>query len=227
VLHPIHDGVWGVEAWQPIPGSALPIRMTVIRLPDGGLWLHSPTPLDDATAASIDALGRVSHLVAPSRLHHLHLSAAHARWPAARVWIAPGLLTKRPDLHFATPLAGGAPGDWGGAIHVEPIGGAPELDEHVFFHAPSASLLVTDLLFNVHRGRDAMLPWILRLTGTWDHLAQSRVWWWSIRDRAAAAASARQIFAWKAQRLIPCHGDVLEDADGASIAAALAWMARG
>ena len=39
-------------------------RMTVIRLPDGGLWLHSPTPLDDGLRAAIDALGPVAHIVA-------------------------------------------------------------------------------------------------------------------------------------------------------------------
>ena len=34
-------------------------RMTVIRLPDGGLFLHSPIRLSDGLRAELDALGTV------------------------------------------------------------------------------------------------------------------------------------------------------------------------
>ena len=34
-------------------------RMTVIRLGNGDLFLHSPVPLDDETCAALDALGPV------------------------------------------------------------------------------------------------------------------------------------------------------------------------
>ena len=34
-------------------------RMTVIKLADGGLFLHSPTKLDDETKRSLDAIGEV------------------------------------------------------------------------------------------------------------------------------------------------------------------------
>jgi len=61
-------------------GFHLPIRMTVIRLADGGLWLHSPVAIDEATAAAIDALGPVRHIVAPNLLHHLFAGAAAERW---------------------------------------------------------------------------------------------------------------------------------------------------
>lgn len=219
------DGVWTFAPSQPVPRLGLPLRMTVIRLADGGLWLHSPTPLTDAEAAEIDALGPVAHIVAPSKLHHLWAGDATRRWPRATLWIAPGLQDKRPDLTPHQLLAASAP--WADEIAVERIGGAASLDEHVFFHHGSGTLLVTDLVFNIHTATTPLTPWILRLTGTWDRLAQSRVWWFAIRDRAAAGASARRILGWPIQRMVPCHGDVLSDDAHRRMTETLAWMAAG
>ncbi|MFX7674953.1 DUF4336 domain-containing protein, partial [Acinetobacter baumannii] len=37
-----------------------PTRMTVVRLPDGGLWIHSPVAPDEALFEAIERLGSVS-----------------------------------------------------------------------------------------------------------------------------------------------------------------------
>jgi hypothetical protein len=210
MLRTIAPELWGVETEQPLPGGVrLPLRMTVARLSDGTLWLHSPVPIDDALAAQLEALGPVGHIVAPSGLHHLHAGPAVARWPAARLWVAPALQQKRPDLTPATPLPpAGAP--WPD-IEVLRIDGVPSFDEHVFFHRPSSSLLVTDLVFQVLRTSSWVTPWVLRLTGTWGRYAHSRLWGWSVKDKAAAARSAREVLAWPFTRVVMCHGDVLED----------------
>jgi len=42
-------------------------RMTVIKLASGGLFLHSPTKLDDETKRALDAIGEVRAVVTPSR----------------------------------------------------------------------------------------------------------------------------------------------------------------
>ena len=54
-------------------GLELGGRMTVIRLPDGGLWIHSPVRFEPAHRAAVDALGPVRFLVAPNLMHHLHI----------------------------------------------------------------------------------------------------------------------------------------------------------
>ena len=41
--------------------------MTVVRLPNSELWVHSPIPLTDALAGEVQQLGRVAHLIAPNR----------------------------------------------------------------------------------------------------------------------------------------------------------------
>lgn len=222
-LRALDRDLWCLDAELRVQaGFHLPIRMTVIRLADGGLWLHSPIAIDDATAAELDALGPVRHIVAPSLLHHLFAGAACERWPAATLHAPASLAAKRPTLKIGRPLAEDT--RWP-ELDILAIAGAPKLDEHVFVHRPSGTLIVTDLLFNVHATPGLMSPLILRMVGAWKRLAQSRIWRSMVKDRAAARASVQRLLACEFSRLVPAHGVILVGADTrAQVGAALHWM---
>ncbi|MEZ4451218.1 MAG: DUF4336 domain-containing protein [Nannocystaceae bacterium] len=228
MLERVSEDLWIVTQRQRLPGGVeLGARMTVIRLPGGELWLHSPTPLDDRSAAAIDELGVVRHLVAPSRLHHLYLGDAQRRWPAATTWGAPGLAAKRPDLRFDEVLGEPATPRWGGVIEAVAIDGAPKVSETVFVHRPTGTLIVTDLLFSFPRAPNLATRLLLWMVGALGGLRQSRAWWIFTRDRAAAAASAGRILALPFDRVIPCHGEVVDHGGHPAVAAGLRWMLRG
>jgi hypothetical protein len=205
----IAEEVWGVPGAAHLPGGVVfPLRMTVIRLPDGGLWLHSPVALDDTTARAIEALGPVRHLVAPSLLHDLHAGAAKARWPAARLHAPTALRARRPDLPIDEDLSDGSP--WGDAIVAVAIRGAPKLDEFEFLHRPSRTLLVTDLAFHVLTPATFATKLVLCGVGCHGRLGSSRAWRWVFaEDRAAVAASVERLLALDFDRLVPAHGDVI------------------
>jgi hypothetical protein len=153
------DGIWLAEAPLRFFGLPLGTRMTVVRLPDGGLFVHSPVALTSTLAAEIDALGRVHHVVSPNELHHLWLGDAHAAWPDARLWAPPGLAQKRPELPFAAPLGDAAPDAWAGALEQGLVRGSRWMEEVVFFHPASRTLRVGDLC--QHFGPES--PWLTRL----------------------------------------------------------------
>ena len=67
-------------------------RMTVIKLASGGLFLHSPTKLDEQTKQALDAIGEVRAVVAPSRAHHLFVGDYIKTWPGAKLYGPPGLV---------------------------------------------------------------------------------------------------------------------------------------
>ena len=60
-----------------VGGIRLPLpfttRMTVVRLSNGDLFLHSPIKFDERLAEELHGLGRVRHLVSPNQFHYAHI----------------------------------------------------------------------------------------------------------------------------------------------------------
>jgi hypothetical protein len=197
-----------------------------VRLGDGALLVHSPTPVDDALAAEIAALGPVGYIVAPNRFHHLHVTPFLTRFPGAKVYGAPGLADKRPDLTLAGTLDDGAVAPWAGVLDQITLGGAPKLNEVVFLHRASRSLLVTDLLFNMTAPDNWVTALVVRLMGTYKRLGPSRLLRWRLtRDRRALKADVERMLAWDFVRVLPGHGDVFESPEArAQARASLGWV---
>ena len=55
--------------WIRFDGWPFPTRMTVARLKDGALWVHSPVADRAGLSDAVAALGPVRHLVAPGWIH--------------------------------------------------------------------------------------------------------------------------------------------------------------
>lgn len=70
MLHALDEDLWVAER----PYSLLGVRTTVVRLSDGGLFVHCPIALGDGLQAELAALGPVRHLVAANKLHYFFLS---------------------------------------------------------------------------------------------------------------------------------------------------------
>ncbi len=100
LLQCLATDLWAVAVHRYQGGLHVRLRMTVIRLPNGSLWLYSPVPIDDELANDLAALGPVEHIIAPNCFHHLHAAAAKRRYPQAKLWAAPGLREKCPDVPF-------------------------------------------------------------------------------------------------------------------------------
>lgn len=228
MLEPIAEGLWHdqFDLFVP-PGLHMRGRMVVARLSNGRLWIWSPIPIDDGLAREIEALGEVGHIVAPNALHHLHFAAAAERFPSAERWIAPALAHKRPDLAGCGRLDDEPPAAWAGELEQLRVEGAPKLDEVVFFHRASKSLIVTDLVFNVLEYRGWFSGLVFRMVGAHKRLAQSRALRMLVRDRAAAAASARRILAWDFERVVMAHGEIVDRDARARMTEALRWMLGG
>ena len=71
-LRELSENIWIVERRQRFYGLEVGTRMTVIRLADGSLLLHSPVRLRPELRSELDAVGRVRYAVAPNRVHHLY-----------------------------------------------------------------------------------------------------------------------------------------------------------
>jgi hypothetical protein len=199
--------------------------MTVIRLGGGDLLLHSPVSLDPALREALGRIGRVRWVVGPSKVHHLFLGDYLRAYPSAELCGAPGLAEKRPDLRFQTVLSAEPVAAWEGRVWHHLFAGAPAVNEVVFLHRPSRTLLLTDLAFNVQpgpRNRARVFHWLVGATG---RFGPHRILRAAIRDRAAARRSLATILAWDFDRVVVTHGDVLEHGGREALRAGFAFLA--
>jgi hypothetical protein len=235
VPKPVADCVWIVDSGpQRVLGLPFPVRMTVVRLADGALWLHSPTRHTPALDAALAALGPVRHLVAPGTAHWSHLPGWQAAHPGAVVWAAPGVAERARQqgagLRCDRDLGAAAPSAWAGEIE-QALLTAPAIDEVAFFHRPSGTLVLTDTIQALEPAR---LPLPMRLLARAIGAAapeggtpvQLR---WLLRRRAVRAANraaAARLVALAPQRVIFAHGAWYERDGAARLERAFAWLLR-
>ncbi len=210
VLEPFADGLWVAKAPQRFFGLPMGTRMTVCRLPDGRLWVHSPIPL--ATVKNdLDALGDVAFAIAPNFIHHLYMGPFVAAYPDARLFVAPKLKKKRRDLSPEGVLTDEAPaGTWGAVFDQAVTQGSVLMDEVVFCHRPSRTLILCDLLECV----DEHAPWWMRWLGRVGGIYQQPAPPWdlkkSFRDRDKARAFVERVLSFDFDRIIVSHGALIE-----------------
>jgi hypothetical protein len=221
--------LWTAEEMLTLPGWVkMPLRMTLARLPKGGLVVHSPLPLTDERLKAVARIDKVEYLLAPSCLHHRFAGQWLRRFAGAKLYGAPGLRKKRKDLRFAGVLGQDGEVPWAPVFDQLLIEGAPGLNETVFFHRPSRTLLVSDLLFNIEQPANFVTKVVLNVMGTRGRLAMSRAWRRYTKDRDKLRASVEKVLDWDFARILPAHGAVFESAQAPKHAkAALAWALNG
>jgi hypothetical protein len=207
-------------------GFPYPTRMTIVRLADASLWVCSPIALTDSLAAAVEALGPPCHVVAPNKIHHLFLAAWQRRWPALRLYAAPGLARRRPDLHFAGDLGARPEAAWADRIDQVIFAGSVVMDEVVFFHRPSRTAIFTDLIQRFDpRSVHGWRGWLLRLDGlVGEHGSTPREWRLTFLDRRALRRAKATALAWDPQRVVVAHGAWIRSGGRAALEDALAWM---
>jgi len=205
-----------------------PTRMTVIKLPDGGLWIHSPTPLSDALAGQIQEAGPVRFLIAPNTLHYWWIPDWKKCFPAAMVYATPGLegSAKRP-LPIDETLGDVAPRGWAGTIDQAIVRG-DMLTEVAFFHRPSRTLVLTDLIenFEPQRVHSWLYRLMMRVFGAADPDGKApfdmQLTFW--RHRKAVRAAVERIIAWEPERILIAHGRWYESNGTAELRRAFRWV---
>lgn len=215
-------------ATQPLRflGMELGARMSVVKLPNGALWLHSPIDPTPGLRAAVEALGPVRHVVAPNRFHHLFAGRWGTPAEGVRIHVAPGLLAKRPDLAAAgAEELGAAPApEWGGVIEQHAIGGMPWVNEVAFLHRPSRTLLSCDLAFRIGSEAPGWTRWNFRMMRAYGRLATTPVEWALTRDRAAARASLEHVLDWDFDRIVVGHGTIQEEGGREALRRAWGWV---
>jgi len=206
-----------------------PTRMTVVKLTSGELWCHSPTAPDSGLFAALDALGPIKHLISPNKLHYAHIAAWKQRYPEAIAWASPGVRERAASQHnqvaFDTNLGDTPPQAWADDIDQIRFRGSQVMEEFVFFHCASRTLMLADLIENFEA---AKLPWWLRglawLGGVLDPDGKTPLDWRMTFQKSKARTCLARMRAWHPQQIILAHGlCYLRDAD-TELRRAFRWL---
>ena len=224
MLIQLAPNLWHVQHAFIAGGLTVTSRMTVVRLVDGSLWLHSPVRISAELRAELSALGTVSAIVAPNKMHHLFAAAALRDFPQARLYGAPGLSAKLPQLQPMTTLTPAIPREWEADLEQIFVDGIPLGNETVWLHKASRTLIMTDLC----QWWQGELPIAARmfaaLTGVRNALAVPRTIRWLVKNKSAARASAQRILQWPFERVIVAHNCVIEVEAHRAVERAFAWF---
>ena len=129
-------------------GVMFTTRMAVVKLSDGSLWVNSPVSVPFDTLKRITELGPVRYIVAATPRHVWRLAAWHTLFPEAQLWAPrPTPFTlKKGRLPFTGILGDEPPQGWAADLDQLAFKGNPLIEEVVFFHKGSRTVILDDLI---------------------------------------------------------------------------------
>jgi hypothetical protein len=211
-LTEVADHLWTVDA--PMPNAAVIRRMTVARMEDGGLVVHSAVAADDSIMARIESLGPIRFIVVPSSLHRIDGPRFKARYPHAKV-VAPRSAVRRISERVPVDLTYDQfPSD--ARVSLDHLDGVDEAEGVLQIRGPDGTTVVfNDLLFNLK----AMPGLIGLIYGRWmGNTGRPKVTTigrvFVVRDRPRFRAHLERLAAMPdLRRILMSHGDpILSDA---------------
>ena len=220
MLAQIHDSLWTTtSSLIVLQWVHMNTRMTIIRLSNGSLLLHSPVPWSPELQAAIQKIGSVQYIVAPSCFHHMFVGKWKNHNPDAKICAPKGLRKKRSDLDI-TYILQEHTDLWQNEIQYFAIKGIPILQEHIFYHNSSKTLIVTDLFFHLPEST-GFTSLYASINGVKNTVATTLLFKAAIKDREAFRSSLKVLRDMEVNVLSLCHHDVLIEDVSAHIAQAL------
>ncbi len=210
IFKQLGQDIWELNRPFGALGIELGHRMTVVRLTDGTLWVHSPVALDDEVRDSLAKLGEVSCFVAPSTFHDLYWPSYFEAYPDALFHCAQGVKEEHRDLPFHETLSDSAPSLWESEFEQLTLAGIPKANEVVFLHRPSRSLIVADMVFNIGRETNFLSRLTFRMAGVYAKVAVSRFYRLFFKDKTALRRSVDRVLEWEFDRIVVGHGNIVE-----------------
>jgi hypothetical protein len=228
-LYPFANSVWTVDGPNVRDfGVLFTTRMTIVKLSEGSLWVSSPVSVPFDTLKRITDLGPVKYLVAATPRHVWRLDAWHTLFPNAELWrprATPFTLGKG-CLPVAGTLGDKPSPDWAADLDQLAFKGNPLIEEVLFFHRASRTVILDDLI-QIHpivQGRP-LRNGLFRLAGVASPRGgvalDIRL---SFANRHVARRSLHKVLSWDFEKLIIAHGLCIEKDAKAFVEQAFRWL---
>jgi Domain of unknown function (DUF4336) len=210
----------------PLPFST---RMTVVRLKNGDLFLHSPVKFETTLAGRLQSMGRIRHLVSPNQFHYAHIGEWSRAFPDAVTWASPGARvrarTRGIDVQFLSDLGAEAPGEWRDEIEQTVVPGGI-FGEIVFFHKVSKTVILADTILNLELDK-LRQPWRFAAWLTGMHYPNGQLFFGMrlplLLQRRKTRTAVEKLLSWQPERIILSHGRCFETNASVVLRRIFAW----
>lgn len=148
-----------------IPGMSLKRVMTIARLEDGGLVLHSAIALEEAAQKQLEALGEPRFLIVPNPGHRLDAPAYKKRYPKLSVFAPKGAREKVSEVVAVAGSYEDFPQS--NAVRFETLNGVAEMEGAMLVRSSDGtSVVLNDVMFNMDRKKDPLGFFFTTLLGS-------------------------------------------------------------
>jgi Domain of unknown function (DUF4336) len=209
-------------------GFMFTTRMSIVKLADGSLWVDSPVPVPSDILERITRLGPVRYLVAATPRHVWRLASWHDLFPEAELWACrtTPFTLKKGNLAFTGTLTDQPPRGWADDLDQVAFKGNPLIEEVIFLHKRSGTLILDDLIQTHPPVKGKLLHnALLKLAGVVSpHGGVGLDIRLSFIHRDVARRSLAKLLSWDFDKLIIAHGVCIEKSAKAFVERAFRWL---
>jgi hypothetical protein len=230
-LQAFGDNIWIADGPEVLDmGILFTTRMAVNKLSDGSIWVESPVPMPFETLKRVTEMGPVRYLVAATPRHVWRLDGWHTLFPEAQLWVSrPTPFTlKKGNLPITGILGDGPDPGWAQDLDQLAFKGSPFIEEVLFFHKESRTVILDDLL-QIHQNkqdrpfRNALMK-IEGVTAPYGGVGlELRLVFF---QRQLARQSLERLLSWDFDKLIIAHGGCINKDAMPFVERAFRWLAR-
>ena len=210
----------------PLPFST---RMTVVRLKNRDLFLHSPVVFEASLAGRLQSMGRIRHLASPNQFHYAHIGEWSRAFPDAVTWASPGVRARARarsiDVQFKRDLGVEAPDEWRDEIEQTVVPGGI-FGEIIFFHKLSKTIIMTDTILNLELDK-LRQPWRFAAWLTGMRYPNGQLFFGMrlplLLQRRKTRAAAEKMLSWRPERIVLSHGRCFETSGETVLRRVFAW----
>jgi len=151
-LKPAGENIWIVDG--PVIsfyGMPFTTRMAVVKLAGDKLLIHSPIGLTENLKLELDKLGEVKYLISPNKIHYWYIEDFQKSYPEAITFASDGVQERSKkagkNIRWDQELKDLEANHFQD-LEIIPMAGNRFMTEYTFFHHPSKTWIVTDIIEN-------------------------------------------------------------------------------
>ncbi|MEI9947853.1 MAG: hypothetical protein WDO74_02465 [Pseudomonadota bacterium] len=161
-IQELSENLWRVEG--ALPHFSMRRVMSVVRLQDGRLLIHSAIAMDEPSMQRLEAWGEPAILLIPHSRHRMDAPRYKRRYPALRVFAPPAVMNSASAMVNVDGAFAEAPLD--ASASLELLDGTGQSEAALIVHSnDGTSVVLTEIVFDLEPPKSALLRTALKLIG--------------------------------------------------------------